>query len=153
MKKQIILGVFIMASCSQKIQPPNAIKKNHKMTMHGDTRIDNYYWMRLTDEQKSTRPYDDHTKKVVDYINLENNYTQASLLHTKDLQESIFDEIVGRIQKDDNTVPYMDNGYYYYSRYEEGKEYAIYCRKKGSLESHEEILLDANDCNSSIFTK
>ena len=79
MKKHIILGVFIMASCSHKIQPPDAIKKNHKMTMHGDTRIDNYYWMRLTDEQKSTKPYDDHAQQVVDYINLENNYTQESL--------------------------------------------------------------------------
>jgi len=134
-----------MASCSQKIQPPDAIKKNHKMTMHGDTRIDNYYWMRLTDEQKSTKPYDDHAQQVVDYINLENNYTQESLLHTKDLQENIFDEIVGRIQKDDETVPYLDNGYYYYSRYEEGKEYAIYCRKKGFLDAQEEILLDANE--------
>ena len=76
---------------------------------------------------------------------MENNYTQESLLHTKDLQENIFDEIVGRIKKDDETVPYLDNGYYYYSRYEEGKEYAIYCRKKGFLDAQEEILLDANE--------
>ena len=54
-------------------------------------------------------------------------------------------EIVARIQKDDETVPYLDNGYFYYSRYEEGKEYAIYCRKKGSLDSEEQIILDGNE--------
>ncbi len=145
MKKYIILGVLIMASCSQQIYPPNATKKNHEMIAHADTRIDNYYWMRLTDEQKSAKPYDTHAQEVVDYINLENKYTQESLSHTNDFQKNIFDEIVGRIQKDDETVPYMDNGYYYYTRYEKDKEYAIYCRKKDSLESKEEILLDANE--------
>ncbi|MBI89412.1 MAG: oligopeptidase B [Candidatus Marinimicrobia bacterium] len=146
MKKYLLIGVLIMNSCNQPLPlPPKASKKPYSMTNHGDTRVDDYYWMRLTDEQKLTKPYDDHTQEVVDYINAENSYTQASLEHTKGFQEDIFDEIVGRIKKDDSTVPYMQNGYYYYSRYEKDKEYRIYCRKKGSLDSREEILLDGNE--------
>ena len=115
------------------------------MTIHGDTRVDNYYWMRLSDEQKSAQTYDEHTQEVVDYINLENEYIQGSLAHTKKFQDHLFNEIIGRIKKDDETVPYLKNGYYYYSRYEEKKEYAFYCRKKGSLDAEEEIMLDGNE--------
>jgi len=115
------------------------------MTIHGDTRVDNYYWMRLSDEQKSAQTYDEHTQEVVDYINLENEYIQGSLAHTKKFQDHLFNEIIGRIKKDDETVPYLKNGYYYYSRYEEKKEYAIYCRKKGFLDAEEEVMLDGNE--------
>ncbi len=114
------------------------------MTIHGDTRVDDYYWMRLTDEQKSAKEKDRHTQEVVDYIDAENDYTESRLKHTKKFQDKLFDEIVGRIKKDDESVPYLDNGYFYYTRYEKGKEYAIHCRKKGSLDSKEEILLDEN---------
>jgi len=114
------------------------------MTIHGDTRVDDYYWMRLTDEQKSAKEKDSHTQEVVDYIDAENDYTESRLKHTKKFQDKLFDEIVGRIKKDDESVPYLDNGYFYYTRYEKGKEYAIHCRKKGSLDSKEEILLDEN---------
>ena len=145
MKKYILLGVFLMNGCGQKAELPVAIKKPYEMTTHGHTRIDDYYWMRLTDEQKSKKPYDDHTQQVVDYINLENQYTKDNLSHTKKLQDDLFNEIVGRIEKDDETVPYLKNGYYYYTRYEKNKEYAIYCRKEGSLESKEQIILDVND--------
>ena len=145
MKNYILLGVFLMNACSQKAELPVAIKKPYEMTDHGHTRIDDYYWMRLTDEQKSKKPYDDHTQQVIDYINLENQYTEDHLSHTKKFQDDLFNEIVGRIEKDDETVPYFENGYYYYRRYEENKEYAIYCRKKGSLESKEQIILDVNE--------
>ncbi len=114
----------------QKTIPPVANKIPYEMTEHGDTRIDNYYWMRLTDEQKSANKYDKQTQEVVDYIDAENSYTQSSLSHTKKLQNDLFEEIIGRIEKDDESVPYFDNGYYYYSKYESGKEYAIHCRKK-----------------------
>lgn len=114
------------------------------MTIHGDTRVDDYYWMRLTDEQKSAKEKDSHTQEVVDYIDAENDYTESRLKHTKKFQDKLFDEIVDRIKKDDESVPYLDNGYFYYTRYEKGKEYAIHCRKKGSLDSKEEILLDEN---------
>ena len=129
----------------QKMKIPDASKKPHKMTIHGDTRVDNYYWMRLTDKQKSTKQYDNQTKEVVDYIDSENKYTQNKLSHTTKFQNDLFDEIVGRIKKDDESVPYFDNGYYYYSRNEKDKEYAIYCRKKDSLNNPEEILLDENE--------
>jgi len=114
------------------------------MTIHGDTRVDDYYWMRLTDEQKSAKEKDRHTQEVVDYIDAENDYTESRLKHTKKFQDKLFDEIVGRIKKDDESVPYLDNGYFYYTRYEKGKEYAIHCRKKESLDGEEEILLDEN---------
>ena len=114
------------------------------MTIHGDTRVDDYYWMRLTDEQKSAKEKDSHTQEVVDYIDAENDYTESRLKHTKKFQDKLFDEIVGRIKKDDESVPYLDNGYFYYTRYEKGKEYAIHCRKKESLDGEEEILLDEN---------
>ncbi|HCI15837.1 MAG: S9 family peptidase [Candidatus Marinimicrobia bacterium] len=125
--------------------PPNATKKTHEMTIHGDTRVDDYYWMRLTDEQKSAKDKDSQTQEVLDYINAENAYTQKRLKHTEKFQNDLFDEIVGRIKKDDESVPYLDNGYYYYTRYEKGKEYAIHCRKKGSLDGDEEVIMDENE--------
>ena len=132
-------------SCSQNNDKPKAEKKPFEITTHGDTRIDDYYWMRLTDDQKSKEEPDLQTKKVVDYINLENKYTNENLAHTKPLQEKLFKEITGRIKKDDSSVPYFENGYYYYYRYEKDKEYAVYCRKKGSLDSVEEVYLDENE--------
>ena len=128
----------------QNSTPPDVAKKPHEMTIHGDTRVDDYYWMRLTDEQKSAKEKDSHTQEVVDYIDAENDYTESRLKHTKKFQDKLFDEIVDRIKKDDESVPYLDNGYFYYTRYEKGKEYAIHCRKKESLDGEEEILLDEN---------
>ena len=145
MKKISWLIPFIFCSCMEKMNlPPDATKKPYEMTEHGHTRVDNYYWMRLTDEQKSAEKFDSHAQEVVDYINSENDYTQSNLAHTKQFQKDLYHEIVGRIKKDDQSVPYLDNGYYYYTRYEKGKEYAIRCRKKGSLDGKEEILLDEN---------
>ena len=124
--------------------PPNAITKPHELAMHGDTRIDNYYWMRLTDDQKNAKALDSQTQEVVEYISQENKYTQSSLSHTKKLQNTIFEEMVSRIKKDDESVPYIKNGYYYYSRFEKDLEYRIHCRKQGSLDAEEEIILDEN---------
>jgi len=124
--------------------PPNASTKPHELAMHGDTRIDNYYWMRLTDDQKNAKALDSQTQEVVDYISQENKYTQSSLSHTKKLQNTIFEEMVSRIKKDDESVPYLKNGYYYYSRFEKDLEYRIHCRKQGSLDAEEEIILDEN---------
>jgi len=144
--KNLFLPLTILLSaCMQNSTPPNATKKTHEMTIHGDTRVDDYYWMRLTDEQKSAKDKDSHTQEVLDYINAENAYTQKRLKHTEKFQNDLFDEIVGRIKKDDESVPYLDNGYYYYTRYEKGKEYAIHCRKKGSLDGDEEVIMDENE--------
>lgn len=116
------------------IEPPRAEKIPTELTTHGDTRIDNYFWMNERDDEK-----------VIEYLNAENDYTSAVMKNTEELQEKLYDEIIGRIKQDDQSVPYKKNGYYYYTRYEEGNEYPIYCRKKGSLEADEEILLNVNE--------
>jgi oligopeptidase B len=108
-------------------------------------RIDNYYWMKLSDEQKNAVQKDEQTQKVINYLNAENDYLKAELRKTEGLQKKIYNEIIGRIKQTDESVPYKDNGYWYYTRYEEGQEYPIYCRKKGSLEAPEEILLNVNE--------
>ena len=144
MKNIYLILTLILSACMQKSTIPKATKKPYEMTEHGNTRIDNYYWMRLTDDQKSAKKYDNQTAEVVEYIEDENSYLESNLSHTKNFQNNLFEEIVGRIEKDDESVPYFDNGYFYYSRYESGKEYAIHCRKKGSLDGQEEILLDEN---------
>jgi oligopeptidase B len=108
-------------------------------------RIDNYYWMKLSDEQKNAVQKDEQTQKVINYLNAENDYLKAELSKTEGLQKKIYNEIIGRIKQTDESVPYKDNGYWYYTRYEEGQEYPIYCRKKGSLEAPEEILLNVNE--------
>ncbi|BDC98205.1 S9 family peptidase [Persicobacter psychrovividus] len=115
------------------MEAPRPKKINKILTAHGHQRVDEYYWMR-----------DRENQEVVDYLNKENEYTQASLSATEGLQKTLYDEIVGRIKQDDKSVPVLYDGYYYYTRYEEGKEYAINCRKKGSLEAEEEVLLDQN---------
>lgn len=127
------------------IKAPVARKEAHIISTHGDERLDNYYWMRLTDEQKTAEKMDDHTKEVVDYLNAENDYTDKLTQHLKGFEDKLYNEIVGRIKPTDMSVPYLDNGYYYITRYEEGKEYAIHARKKGSLEAEEEILLNVNE--------
>ena len=126
-------------------QPPMAIQQDSTLTIHGDRRVDPYFWMRLTDAQKrATRP-DAQTKQVVQYLEDENTYTKAVMQDTEELQTQLYDEMVGRISPNDESVPYLKNGYWYYVRYEEGKEYPVYARKKGSLQASEEILLNANE--------
>ena len=126
------------------VKAPIAEKIPHELKIHGETRIDNYYWMRLSDEQKSAEKKDAQTQKVYDYLNAENDYCKAQMKHTEAFQESLYKEMIGRIKQDDASVPYFKNGYWYYTRYAEGQEYAIYCRKKGSLDNKEEIMLDGN---------
>jgi len=127
-----------------KIQPPIAPKKDSVIVTHDHKRVDPYFWMRLSDEQKNAKKPDAQTQQVVDYLNAENDYTKKMLKHTEEFQQELFDEIVGRIKKTDESVPYFKNGYWYYTKYEEEKEYPIYCRKKGSLDAKEQIMLDVN---------
>ncbi len=116
------------------IEAPTAKKVPKELTKHDDTRIDNYYWLNKREDQA-----------VVDYLNEENDYTDKMTAHLKDLREELFEEIKGRIKQDDQSVPYRDRGYYYITRYEEGQEYPIYARKKGSLEANEKIMLNVNE--------
>ena len=115
------------------LKEPSAEKIVKKLTIHGDTRVDEYYWMNKRDD-----------KKVIDYLNSENSYRDEYMKSYKGLEEEIFQEIKSRIKEDDSSVPYLDNGYYYYTRYEKDKQYPIYCRKKENLSNKEEILIDAN---------
>jgi oligopeptidase B len=119
---------------AEQIKPPVAEKIKKELTMHGDTRIDYYYWLRERDNPK-----------VIEYLKAENEYLDSVMKHTEPLQEKLYNEIVGRIKQTDTSVPYLLNGYYYYTRYEEGKEYPVYCRKKGTMEAKEEILLNVNE--------
>lgn len=145
-----LCAVVIMNACNpakeeaknDELAPPVAEKRPDTLT---GNRIDNYYWMKLTEEQKSAEQKDEVTTKVINYLNSENDYLKAKLKHTETLQEKLYNEIVGRIKQTDESVPYRLNGYWYYTRFEEGKEYPIYCRKKGTLEAAEEILLNVNE--------
>lgn len=122
-----------------------AKKIPYNLTEHGDTRVDNYYWMRLSDEQKNApaESRDQQTKDVLDYLNAENDYTKKVLAHTEEFQKKLFEEMKGRIKEDDQSVPVKDNGYWYYTKYVAGKDYAINCRKKDSIDNpQEEILID-----------
>ncbi|MCB0475410.1 MAG: S9 family peptidase, partial [Flavobacteriaceae bacterium] len=124
---------------------PIAEKIPKKLEKHGDVRIDNYYWMRLTDEQKNAKQPDTHTKKVLDYLRAENDYFDKRFGHTEAFRENLFQEMKSRIKEDDESVPYKDNGYYYITRYEMGGEYPVYSRKKENLEASEEIMFDVNE--------
>ena len=90
---------------------PVAKKVPFEMTEHGDTRVDNYFWMRLSDAQKEAETPDEQTQGVLDYLAAENDYIDGKLAHTEGLQEKLFDEIVGRIKKDDRSVPVRNRGY------------------------------------------
>jgi oligopeptidase B len=138
----IIFAALIIACSTQpSVNPPVAEKIPHEIF---DKRIDNYFWMRLSDEQKNDSTPDEQTQKVLKYLNDENDYSKTILKRNDVLQKKVCDEIVGRIKKDDSSVPYLKNGYYYYNKFTEGNEYPVYYRRRGSMDAQEEILLDVN---------
>ncbi len=120
------------------VATPVAEKKAKELKAHGDTRIDNYYWM---NDYFKKGP---DSTKVVDYLKAENVYYDTMMSGTKVFQEQLYNEMKARIKEKDETVPVFKNGYFYYSRVVEGKDYFVYSRKKGTLEAPEEVLLDAN---------
>ena len=122
-----------MAKPEGIIKPPVARKVPHTMTIHGETMVDNYFWIR-----ERSNP------GVIEYIQAENNYTAQMTKHTEELQKKLFDEFKRRIVEEDSTVPVKVDDYYYYSRTEKGKQFQIFCRKRRSLEADEEVLLDVN---------
>ncbi|WP_238988367.1 S9 family peptidase [Aureibaculum marinum] len=146
----LIVLITFVASCKKDnmqvvdIKPPVADIIPKELKTHGDVRIDNYYWMRLSDEQKNAENPDEHTQKVLDYLNAENDYFDKKLGHTEKFREDLFQEMKARIKEDDESVPYKDNGYFYITRYVKGGQYPIYARKKESLETEEELLFDVN---------
>lgn len=142
----LILSLFLIMGCVEKknkifkeATPPVAVKKEHVRDIHGDKVVDPYYWM-----------YDFFGKGpdsalVVDYLEAENAYVDTVMSGTVAFQEALFNEMKGRIKEKDESVPVFKNGYYYYTRTEEGQEYFKYCRKKGSLDAPEEMLLDVDE--------
>jgi oligopeptidase B len=120
-------------SMSHTIAAPVAKILPKQLKKHNEVRIDNYYWLN-----------DRENPEVIDYLNKENAYYDSMTAHTKEFQKELFEEMKGRIKEDDQSVPYLYNGYYYITRYEKGQDYPIYSRKKGSLEAKEEILFDCN---------
>ena len=115
------------------MEKPIAKKSPRELITHGEIRVDNYYWLNERENPE-----------VIDYLEQENRYQETMMKDTEELQNKIYDEIVGRIKQDDVSYPIKRNGYYYYSRYEEGQEYPVYCRRKDNMENPEEILLDGN---------
>ncbi len=114
--------------------PPIAKKSPTPLSIHGDTRIDDYFWMNKKDDDE-----------VLNHLKSENDYYKKLTAHTKDFQDNLFKEMKSRIKEDDSSVPYKYNGYWYMTKYELGKDYPIYSRKKESLEANEEILFNCNE--------
>lgn len=122
------------AKMTGKPTAPLAAVKPKTLEKHGDVRTDNYYWLNERENPE-----------VIAYLNQENDYYRKSTAQTKKFQADLFEEMKSRIKEDDSSVPYLYNGYYYITRFEKGKDYPIYSRKKGSLDGKEEILFDCNE--------
>ena len=143
--KSLILSLasILIFSCNNKSlnknmsefnQPPKVKQIPKELKIHGDVRIDEYYWLN-----------DRENPEVIDYLNKENDYYEQETLHTKNFQKDLFEEMKSRIKEDDESVPYKYNGYYYITKFETGKDYPIYTRKRDSLEAEEELLFDVNE--------
>ena len=123
------------ASATARANAPTAEQRPVKLEAHGEIRVDPYYWLRDDSRQDP---------EVLAHLAAENAYTQAVLAHTEPMQQQLFDELVGRIRQDDASVPYQRGEWWYYRRYEEGREHPIYARRRGSAEGPEQIMLDVN---------
>ncbi len=111
-----------------------AKKVPKELITHGHTRVDNYYWLNERENPE-----------VIKYLEAENEYTEAVMKHTEPLQGKLYEEIKSKIKQNDESVPYKKDGYYYYQRYEAGKEYPLVCRKEGNLDAEEEVMLNVNE--------
>jgi len=121
------------AATTPSLTPPMAAVRPHRFDEHGNVRIDQYYWLK-----ERSNP------EVIKYLEAENAYTKAVMAHTEALQERLYDELKGRVLQNDQSVPFREGNYFYYTRLVEGKNYPIYARKRGSLTAPEEIMIDAN---------
>src|SRR6056300_1466643 len=138
---QMLIFVALFSACKNNvpmnfdtnIHPPDAEKNPFQLKSHEDIRIDPYYWMRERENPE-----------VIDYLERENDYYKKMTQDTESFREDLFEELKARIKEEDNSVPYFYNDYWYITRYEKGKQYPIYTRKKDSLTAAEEILFDCN---------
>ena len=140
--RTLVLVTLLLAACTAKppadpldtdMPPPVAQKQPHAVTVHGDTRVDDYFWLR----QKES-------PEVRAYLEAENAYTDDFMSPTAELQKTLYDEIVGRIQETDQSAPYRKGAFEYYHRTEEGKQYRTYCRRDPGRPESETVLLDMN---------
>ncbi|MDO9576278.1 MAG: hypothetical protein Q7J16_00160 [Candidatus Cloacimonadales bacterium] len=131
----IIILTLICAACSREISPPVAGIQPDTLQVFDSVLVDNYAWLK---DKTHSNP------EILDYVTAENTYTEEMMLPNKKLQNDIYFEMINRLIDDEESVPVKINGYYYYTRIEKGKQYTIYCRKKGSLDAEEEIYLDVN---------
>jgi len=116
------------------LTPPICPKREYFHEEHGDRRYDPYYWLNNKEDQE-----------MLDYLNQENAYTESVMADTVEFEQKLYEEMLGRIKQQDESVPYFKNDYWYYTRFEEGKEYPIYCRKETSLDNDEQIMLNVNE--------
>ena len=116
------------------ITPPVARVAPTELERHGHVRRDDYYWLRNREDPA-----------VIAHLEAENDYTARRMAHLERLERKLFEEITGRLEPNDESVPYRLNGYYYYQRFEKGQDYRVYCRKRGALDAPEEVMLDANE--------
>ncbi len=128
-----LMTTFLGACADDEPGPPTVEKKPVELQIHGDVRIDDYFWL---NERENPA--------VINYLEAENAYTESMLTETSGLQKRLVEEMKSRIRQDDVSAPYKHGEYYYYYRLEEGQEYPVYCRRKGSMNAREEVLLDVN---------
>ncbi len=130
----LLLATALPLFAQEAPQPPVAPTKPKEIQIHGEKLIDNYFYLR-----------EKENKEVISYLEKENAYTATIMKSTEALQDKLYKEILGRIKQTDLSVPTLNNGYWYYSRTVEGQQYSIICRKKGTLEATEEVMLDVNE--------
>ena len=146
-KVALFISVAILSACKQTatevkvtslmridLSPPLAMQKTDTLSIHGDIRLDDYFWLRERENPE-----------VISYLEAENAYVDSVMAPLAGFQDSLFQEMKSRIKEDDSSLPYQLDDYFYYSRYEVGGEYPIYCRRKGSMEAEEEIIANGNE--------
>ncbi len=131
----VVLAVWLLAGCAALPQPPMAEQRAYRVESPQGTRIDPYYWMR--DDTRSDR-------RVLAHLRAENRYVEAVMAPRRALEERLFAELRSHVAEDDRSAPVFERGYWYYSRYEKGREHPIHARRKGTMDAPEEILLDGN---------
>ena len=148
MKKTLLASIILMifSNCQSNykktMNEPLAKKNTTKLNYHSDSLTDEYFWMRLSDDQKESSNPDSQTQEVLDYLVEENQYLDENMSDTEELQSKLFDEYVSRIKQDDSSVPYLENDYTYSSKFEKGEDYRRYYRKKNDEGAKEELFLD-----------
>ena len=130
----LALAPSLATRAADAVEPPTAAKKPKVMTKFGDRRVDPYFWLR-----------EKENPEVIRYLQAENAYTESVLAPLGPFKDKLYAEMLSRIKETDESVPYRKDGYWYYTREVEGLQYPIYCRRKGTMEAPEEVILDVNE--------